>query len=86
MPTCKGGSLAMIDAAERARMLKAHSIGPRMISYLEEIGIERLSDLRGADADELAMRIDIALGRKHMNRLGVEALRNLIALAASIPH
>ncbi len=27
------------------------------------------------------MRIDIALGRRHMNRLGVEALRNLIALA-----
>ena len=27
------------------------------------------------------MRIDIALGRKHMNRLGVEALANLVALA-----
>jgi hypothetical protein len=27
------------------------------------------------------MRIDIALGRRHMNRLGVEALSNLIALA-----
>jgi hypothetical protein len=27
------------------------------------------------------MRIDIALGRKHMNRLGVEALRNLVELA-----
>jgi hypothetical protein len=27
------------------------------------------------------MRIDIALGRKHMNRLGVAALENLIALA-----
>ncbi len=81
MPSRGSGGLAMIDEAERAKMLKAHSIGPRMISYLEEIGIERLSDLRGADAEELAMRIDIALGRKHMSRLGVEALRNIIALA-----
>lgn len=71
----------MIDEAERHKMLKAYSIGPKMISYLEEIGIERLSDLAGAQAEEIAFRIDIALGRKHMNRLGIEALRNLIALA-----
>ena len=62
-------------------MLKAHSIGPTMIRYLEEIGVARLSDLVGARADELAFRIDVALGRKHMNRLGIAALENLIALA-----
>ena len=73
----------MISDDERAKMLHAHSIGPRMIGYLEEIGIERLSDLRGADAELLAMRIDVSLGRKHMNRQGVEALRNLIELAKS---
>ncbi|EHK57929.1 hypothetical protein [Allomesorhizobium alhagi] len=71
----------MIGKTEREKMLKAHSIGPRMISYLEKIGVETLSELRGADPQELAMRIDIALGRKHMNRLGVEALRNLVELA-----
>jgi hypothetical protein len=71
----------MIDEHERARMLRAHSIGPTMIRYLEEIGIERLEDLRGADPHEIAMRIDVALGWKHINRLGVEALTNLIALA-----
>ena len=71
----------MINVNERQKMLRAHSIGPTMIAYLEEIGIERLADLKGADAGEIAMRIDIALGRKHMNRLGVAALRNLIALA-----
>ena len=71
----------MINANERQKMLRAHSIGPTMIAYLEEIGIKRLADLKGADAGEIAMRIDIALGRKHMNRLGVAALRNLIALA-----
>lgn len=62
-------------------MLRAHSIGPTMVLYLEEIGIERLSDLIGANAEELAFRIDVSLGRKHMNRLGVAALANLIALA-----
>jgi hypothetical protein len=71
----------VIDANERLKMLRAHSIGPKMIAYLEEIGIERLADLKGADAGEIAMRIDIALGRKHMNRLGIAALQNLIELA-----
>ena len=71
----------MIEARERQRMLKAHSIGPKMIAYLEEIGITRLDDLVDADAGEIAMRIDIAVGRRHMNRLGVAALRNLIELA-----
>lgn len=73
----------MIEESERRRMLRAHSIGPRMVGYLEEIGIEKLSDLVGADAEEIAMRIDIALGRKHMNRMGVAAIHNLIALAES---
>lgn len=71
----------MISQDERRSMLRAYSIGPTMIRYLEEIGIERLADLRGADADAIAMRIDIALGRKHINSLGVAALRNLIELA-----
>jgi hypothetical protein len=71
----------VIEGNERQKMLRAHSIGPRMIAYLEEIGMERLADLKGANAGEIAMRIDIALGRKHMNRLGIAALENLIALA-----
>ena len=71
----------LITQNERQKMLQAHSIGPRMIAYLEEAGIERLSDLKGADAETVAMRIDVALGRRHINRLGIDALRNLIALA-----
>jgi nucleotidyltransferase/DNA polymerase involved in DNA repair len=71
----------MISEDERRKILLAHSIGPRMVVYFEQIGIERLADFVGADADEIAMRIDIALGRKHMNRLGVDAIRNVIALA-----
>lgn len=71
----------MISPEERKLMLQAHSIGPTMVRYLEEIGVERLSELRGADAEEIAMRMNIALGRRHINSLGVAALRNLIALA-----
>lgn len=48
---------------------------------MERASTEKLSDLRGADADEIAMRINIALGRRHLNRLGAAALENLIALA-----
>ena len=52
----------MIEEHERRRMLRAYSIGPRMIAYLEEIGVERLDDLVDADPHEIAMRIEIALG------------------------
>lgn len=72
---------AGISPDERARMLRAHSIGPRMVACLEAIGIRRLADLKGADPAELAMRIDILHGRRHMNRQGVDALANLVALA-----
>jgi hypothetical protein len=70
----------MIEARERERMLRAYSIGPKMIAYLEEIGITRLEDMVGADPELIAMRIDIALG-KRLNRFGIEALKNLIELA-----
>lgn len=52
-----------------------------MVSCIEGIGIERLSGLKGADSGGLAMRIDMALGRRHMNRLGVAAPENLVVLA-----
>jgi len=71
----------VIPSAEREKMLKARSIGPTMLRYLEEIGVASLAELRGADPQELALRIDVALGRRHMNAQGVRALANLVALA-----
>ena len=71
----------MIEDSERQRMLRAYSIGPTMIGYLDQAGIRRLDDLAGADAEEIAMRIEIATGHKHLNKLGLAALRNLIELA-----
>lgn len=66
---------------EREKMLRAHSIGPAMIGYLEMIGIVRLADLRLRDPDELAFCINAELGRRHINATGVRALANLVALA-----
>ena len=71
----------MIEPHERQRMLRAYSIGPTMIAYLDEAGITRLDDLVGADAGEIAMRIEIATGYKRLNKMGITALRNLIELA-----
>jgi hypothetical protein len=62
-------------------MMRAYSIGPRMIHYLEQAGIERLEDLVGADPGEIVMRIDIASGQRPLNRLGHAAVRNLVELA-----
>ena len=74
--------MSRINAEERRKILQAHSIGPRMLVYLEEIGIGRLCDLKGASVDEIVMRIDIVLGRRKLNKFGIEAVRNVIALAA----
>ena len=57
----------MITESERRRMLRAHSIGPKMIDYLEVIGIDALDEL----------------GRGPIKRMGITALDNLIALARS---
>ncbi len=62
-------------------MLEVSSIGPRMLSYLEAIGVRSLSDLQGMEAEDLALRINIVLGKRHINRTGIAALRNLIAFA-----
>ncbi len=70
-----------ISAEERGKILKAHSIGPRMLAYLEEIGIRRLCDLKSASADEIVIRIDIVPGKRRLNKFGTEAVRNVIALA-----
>ena len=73
----------MLRPGEREKMLRAYSIGPKMVHYLEKIGIETLAELKDENAQELALRIDEMLGKRHMNKLGIEALENLIAHALS---
>lgn len=67
--------------AERARMMAVRSIGPKMVGYLEMIGIESLGDLVGADPLQLALRINVELGRNHINRQGTAALSALVDAA-----
>lgn len=70
----------MISAEEREKMLLAHSIGPKMISYLERSGITELRELCGRDAQTLLLQIHVETGVK-LNKMGLDALKNLIALA-----
>ena len=74
-------TLIAIAEDERRKMLEAHSIGPRMIAYLELIGIERLADLKEQDASDIGFRINALLGRNHINCQGLRALKSLIDLA-----
>jgi hypothetical protein len=71
-----------MDELERAKLLSVHSIGPRMVALFAQIGMTRLSDFAGADPHEIALRINSTLGRRHINRAGVDAIRNVIAAAA----
>ncbi|MBD9638418.1 hypothetical protein IB277_19105 [Ensifer sp. ENS07] len=52
-----------------------------MVGDLQKIGIERLEDLTVANAEDLALRINATLGRRHINSTGIRALENLIANA-----
>ena len=66
---------------ERNRLKKVHSIGPKMISYFEAIGLGRIEDFAGRNAGDIAMMIDVHLGAKRMNRLGIAAIQNVIDAA-----
>lgn len=63
-------------------MLKAFSIGPKMIDYLERSGISTLSELAGRDPQSVLLQIHVETGVK-LNKMGLGALENLIDLANS---
>ncbi len=69
--------------SERDKILNIHSNGEKMLSYYEAIGMKSLSDFANQDAKEIAMRIDIYLGVKRMNSMGVRAIQNVIDAANS---
>lgn len=71
----------MLSAVEKSKILKAHSIGPKMVSWIEQAGYTKLLDFAGGDAHEIALRIEIETGNKRLNKLGIAALENLIAYA-----
>ncbi len=73
----------MISESERKKMLRVYGIGPRMVDYLQLIGIVRLSDLSGSSATMLQKRINNELGRYHISEMGRAALQELIDAANS---
>lgn len=49
---------------ERQLLLKAHSIGPKMVDYIELAGIGSLDELARANARDLAFEINARLGTR----------------------
>ena len=66
---------------ERKILLTAYSMGPKMVEYLEKVGIDALCEFARSDARELVLRTNAMLGRPHINAAGVAALENAIAVA-----
>jgi hypothetical protein len=75
----------VISPVERRKMLKAFSIGPKMIDYLEHAGIRTLEELVDRDAGSVLLQIQVETGVK-LNAMGLDAISNLIALARSQEH
>jgi hypothetical protein len=72
----------MIDDTERRKMLRVELCGNRVVARLEAIGVTRLSDLRGEDAEELMERVNLAAGAPVWRPpIATRALANLIDAA-----
>jgi hypothetical protein len=75
----------MLTEEEKQKMLNVHSIGPTMVEYIERIGVTSLAELKDEDPHELGLRIDDMLGVHRMNKLGIDALENLVQAAMDEP-
>ena len=62
--------------------MRAFSIGPKMIAYLEKCGYQRLDEFSGKDPQQIILEIEIECGVR-LNRMGLDALSNLVDLAKS---
>lgn len=70
----------MIDNAERKLISRAHSIGPKVIAWLEQAGYEKLDDFASETPENISFRIEIATGNRR-NQNALNAYANLIAFA-----
>jgi hypothetical protein len=71
------------SAAERALLLKAYQVGPKVVQRLEQIGVDSFHRLKGQDPVMLSVMIGDDLGAscwKH-NPMAVTALTNAIITA-----
>lgn len=70
----------MLSSKERKRILSARSIGPKVVSWLEQAGYTNLADFAHETPENISFRVEIATGiRRNQNALNAYA--HLIALA-----
>lgn len=70
----------MIDSKERKLISNAHSIGPKVVSWLEQAGYEKLADFVDETPENVGFRVEIATGIGR-NKNAFSAYANLIAYA-----
>lgn len=66
---------------DRALLEAVPLCGPKMADYLGLAGVARFDDLADMDAATLRLAINAALGRPHINAMGVRAIQNAIEAA-----
>lgn len=66
---------------ERRALLGAHQMGPKMVEYLELIGVATLQALAKRNPAQLRHAINAHLGRPHINAMGEYALEQAVAAA-----
>jgi hypothetical protein len=67
---------------ERSKMLAVPMCGPRVISRLESIGVQRLADLRECDPHDVMTEINMEAGRPIWRPpMATLALSNLVRAA-----
>lgn len=75
------GSGLPFSPVERESLLRVRLLGPKMVQYLELIGVSPLAELVRSDAIEPQLRFNAALGRRYVDKMGLRALENAITAA-----
>lgn len=70
-----------LPKSERAKIEAVPLCGPRTADFLEMIGISSFDALADADAEDLRLAVNAALGRPLINAMGVRAFQNAIEAA-----
>jgi hypothetical protein len=70
-----------LSPEDRARIEAVRLSGPKTADYLEMIGIASFDALADADARQLRLAVNAALGRPHINAMGIRAFQNIIDAA-----
>lgn len=71
----------MIAKHERKKMMQTYAVGPKMMDYLNQIGINKRTKLAKADPREISERIHKVMGDPYTSEKQVESLGTLIDLA-----